>query len=65
MKAKHALILLILGYCLDFIGSTVKIMHHLGGDEILITATVLKVMGSLLLLSKLVSYPKLKDFFDY
>jgi len=64
MKAKHALILLVLGYCLDFVGSLYKIMHREYGDQVLIVATVFKVAGSILFLIKLLTHPKVKEFLN-
>lgn len=65
MKAKHSIILLIASYCFDFLGTIIKILHYPYGNEILILATVLKVAGALLLLYKISTYPKLKDFWDW
>lgn len=64
MKAKHAIILLIFGYCLDFIGSLFKILHTAQADITLTIAAVLKVVGALLFLYKLISYPKIKEFLE-
>ena len=64
MKAKHAVILLVLGYCLDFIGGLFKILHRSEADAVMIIATVLKIFGALALLYKVTNYPKLKDFFE-
>ena len=64
MKAKHALVLLVLGYCLDFIGGLFKILHRSEADTILIIGTVLKVLGALFLLYKIANYPKVKDFLE-
>ena len=62
MKAKHALIFYALGLCGDAIGALFTIEHWTGGREILLAATVFKVSGILLLLAKLLAYPKVKDF---
>ena len=64
MKAKHAVSILVFGYCLDFIGSLFKILHTAQADTTLTVAAVLKVVGALLFLYKLTNYPKIKDFFD-
>jgi hypothetical protein len=64
MKTKHTIILLILGYCLDFLGGLFKILHHQGADSILTVAAILKISGALLFLYKLVTYPKWKDFLN-
>ena len=64
MKAKHAVSILVLGYCLDFIGALFKILHTAQADITLTIAAILKVVGALLFLYKLTNYPKVKDFFD-
>jgi hypothetical protein len=64
MKAKHAISLLVFGYCLDFIGGLLKILHTAQADITLTVAAILKVLGALLFLYKLTSYPKIKEFFD-
>jgi hypothetical protein len=65
MKIKHAIILLVTGYCCDFIGALLKIMHYPNGDLLLIFATILKISGALLLLYKILTHPKLKDFLNW
>ena len=64
MKAKHAISLLVFGYCFDFMGGLLKILHRPGADTVLIIAAVLKILGALLFLYKLTNYPKIKDFFN-
>ena len=64
MKAKHAVSILVFGYCLDFIGALFKILHTTEADMTLTAAAILKVVGALLFLYKLTNYPKIKDFFE-
>ena len=64
MKAKYAISLLVFGYCLDFIGGLLKILHTAQADITLTLAAVLKVAGALLFLYKLTNYPKIKDFLE-
>jgi hypothetical protein len=64
MKAKHALVLLVLGYCLNFIGGLFKLEHWEYADEILIVATVCIIIGLILLLLKLLAHPKAKEFLN-
>jgi hypothetical protein len=40
MKAKYAISLLVFGYCLDFIGALLKILHTAGADFTLTIAVV-------------------------
>lgn len=64
MKVKHAIILLVLGFCLDFFGGVMKILHWQGADLVLIVALISKVVGALILLYKILMYEKLKDFLN-
>jgi hypothetical protein len=65
MKTKHAISLLIIGYCFDFIGALNKILHTPIADNLLIAAMVLKVTGGILFLYKLLTNPKAKEFLDW
>ncbi|GAB3300478.1 hypothetical protein ACFQT0_24980 [Hymenobacter humi] len=64
MKAKHALILYALGLCGDAFGALFTIQHWAGGRDVLLAATILKVSGILLLVVKLLAYPKVKEFLN-
>lgn len=64
MKTKYALIFFIIGLCIDFIGVLFKILHHPFANYLLIIGTILKVLASLLFLYKLLTHPKLKEFFN-
>ena len=64
MKAVHAITILIVGYCLDFIGGLLKVLHTASADTVLIFAAALKVAGALLFLYKLTNYAPIKDFLD-
>jgi hypothetical protein len=64
MKAKYAISLLVFGYCLDFIGGFLKILHTAEADTTLAIAALLKIIGALIFLYKLTTYPKIKEFMD-
>ena len=64
MKAKHALILLLSGYCLDLVGAGMKMLQLGNGSTLLFVALILKLTGGLVFLYKLVTYPKWKDFLN-
>ena len=64
MKVKHAIILFVLGYCLDFVGALFKIVHHPNSNIVLTAAVTLKVLGALLFLYKITTYPKIKEFMN-
>jgi hypothetical protein len=65
MKTKYALIILIVGFVISFIGVLFKLMHWPYASIMLITSTFLQVIGSIILLYKLVTYPKIKDFLNW
>lgn len=65
MKTKHALLLIAFGYCLDFVGGLQKIIHHPRADLFLIMATILKVIGVLIFVYKLITYPRTKNFMNW
>ena len=52
-----------IGYC-PASGALQKIIHHPHTSTMLLLAAILKTTGALLLLYKLVIYPKLSDFRD-
>jgi hypothetical protein len=65
MKTKHAFIIFSIGYLLTYLGALLKILHWPGANAILVFATLLEIGGGLLLVSKLVSHPKLREFFNW
>lgn len=65
MKTRHAVILVILGLCLDILGALFKILHLPGADQMLIVAAMFQVSGGLLFLIKLLTNPKLQEFLDW
>ncbi len=64
MKAKHAIIILALGWCFEIVGALLKIMHWYGSSQVFLIATSLMVIGGLLLVYKILTYPKIKDFLN-
>ena len=65
MKIKHALILLAFGYCLDFVAGLRKILHAPDANTWFILATVLKITGVILLVYKIITHPKAKEFMNW
>jgi hypothetical protein len=64
MKAKHALLLIAVGYCLQFLGAYFKIVHRGSANFLLLAAMILKVAGVVLLCWKLIRYPGLHKFLE-
>lgn len=65
MKVKHALIVLAAGYCMQFTGALFKLEHWVSADALIIAATVCIACGILILLYKLLTYLKFKDFLNW
>jgi len=65
MKTKHALIILAMGYLVYFAGLSYKLTHWGSGDSILIVAAVLKILGVVIFLIKLFTYPKVREFLNW
>jgi hypothetical protein len=64
MKVKHAIILIAIGFCFEFFGSWMRIMHWRNGNEVLLAAVVLKIAGTVLLLFKLMTNSKLRAWLN-
>lgn len=44
---RHPITLFLLGWVIRIIGHAIKIMHHRGGNELLIVAAALQILGLL------------------
>lgn len=64
MKAKHTILLIALGFCLDFVGSFSRLLHRGESTTLLLLATILKVLGILLLAYKVVRYEGFRKFME-
>jgi mannose/fructose/N-acetylgalactosamine-specific phosphotransferase system component IIC len=64
MKIKHAVVFIILGYCITLYGSLQKILHTPNADKVLTVATGITIFGFLMLLYKLFTSAKFKEFMD-
>jgi hypothetical protein len=65
MKIKHALFFIAIGYFLDIFGAFQKFMHPSYPDSILMTPSIFKVLGIVILLYKLLTNPKAKEFLNW
>ncbi|MDQ3277949.1 MAG: hypothetical protein M3Q06_06470 [Bacteroidota bacterium] len=59
MKAKHTILLIALGFSLDYLSSWFK-----SGQTLLLIATILKVAGILLLAYKVITYDGFRRFME-
>lgn len=64
MKLKHALILLGIAYCFEFIGAWMKLTHQRLADSALLITTIMKVVAVIIIVIKIVTHPKLKEFLN-
>jgi hypothetical protein len=65
MKLRHALILLVLGYCVEAFGMLQKILHTPKADTILSIGIILIIGAWLIILTKLLTHPKIKEFLNW
>lgn len=64
MKIKHGIFLIVIGYCVQLYGALQKILHTPTADKVLTVATGIIIFGFLILLYKLFTSPKFKDFMN-
>ena len=64
MKAKYTIVIILVGYCLEFMGGLFKIQHNSFAVNILVTAIVIKVLGMVLLTYKIIQYQGFKKFMN-
>ncbi|QBO58438.1 gliding motility protein GldL [Chryseobacterium salivictor] len=68
-KTKHALIIFLIGFLINMIGAFFKITHwsfgSLSGNVILAIGSIFQTIGILLLLYKLFTSPKFKEFLKW
>lgn len=64
MKAKHAILVIAVGYALNLWAALRKITHSADADTLFVMATVCTVIGVLLLAYKIIRYPGFRKFMD-
>lgn len=64
MKAKYTILLIALGFCLEYVASLSRLMHRGEAQTLFVLATVLKVLGVLLLAWKVVRYEGFRKFME-
>ncbi len=69
MKTKHALIIFLIGFLINILGALFKITHWSFGaitaNIILLIGSIFQILGVLLLLYKLFTSQKFKDFLNW
>ncbi len=64
MKAKYTILLIALGYCIEYIGSLSRIMHNSEAQTLLVIATILKVFGVIMFAFKVINYEGFRKFME-
>lgn len=64
MKTKHTLIILAIGFLITLVGALFKILHFPYGNLLLLVGMSCEIFGVILLLYKILTHPKLKDFLN-
>jgi hypothetical protein len=65
MKIKHILIVYIIGFIFLTLGALLKILHYQYGPELLTIGTSLKILAGFLLIGKLITSDKFKEFLNW
>jgi len=68
MKAKYAIFVFLAGFLLNLMGAWLKITHlsfgTIDGNSCLTIGSVLQSLGIVLIIYKVLTYPKFKDFLN-
>lgn len=64
MKAKHAILLIAVGFCLGYIGTLSQLLHRRELSFLFILAVLCKVAGCLLLAFKVIQYDGFRKFMN-
>lgn len=65
MKTKHAILIFLLGFLTNLGGAFLKIVHFSNANLFLTIGSAIKIIGAILILYKLFTYPKFKDFMNW
>ena len=64
MKAKHTILIIALGFALDYLASLSRLFHRTEASTVLVIAAILKVVGVLWLAFKVVQYEGFRKFMN-
>jgi len=65
MKIKHLLSLFIFAFLITIVGALFKLMHWPGASILLIIGTFIKVISGVILIIKLLTNNKFKEFLNW
>ena len=64
MKAKYTILLIALGFCLEYLASLSRILHRSEAQTLLILAALLKIVGVLWFAYKVMTYDGFRRFME-
>jgi len=64
MKVKHIIVIFLLGVIFVILGSLFKINHWPGAAKILLVGMILEILGLILVIWKVLTTEKFKDFLN-
>ena len=64
MKAKHTILLIALGFCLEYIASLSRLLQRGEAQTLMVLATIFKVAGVLWLAYKVMIYEGFRKFME-
>lgn len=65
MTLRHSIVVYLVGVMVDVLGALLKILHLPGADQMLLIGALFQTAGMCMIIFKLLTHPKLKDFLDW
>jgi uncharacterized membrane protein YjjP (DUF1212 family) len=65
MKIKHIILVYLIGFIFLFLGALLKILHYQFGPELLTIGTLIILLTGFLLIVKIITNDKFKDFLNW
>ena len=65
MKIRFSIVIIVIGYVLDFAGAWMKITHQAMADAVLTISMFTKSIGLILFVIFMLAHPKVKQFLNY
>ena len=65
MKTKHAFLIFLTGFLTNIIGAFLKIIHFSNANLFFAIGSTIEIIGAIVILYKLFTYPKFKDFMNW
>lgn len=65
MKTKYAIIIFLIGFLINIVGAFLKITHWGGANLFFTIGSLIEIIGIIIFIYKLLTYPKFKDFLNW